>query len=66
VILSHSWTRSRRHGCDEALESGIVGINESIISSEMTPFGGGKESGQSREGSKYGLDDYLEIKYKCI
>ena len=50
----------------EALEFGIVGINEGIISNEMAPFGGIKESGQGREGSKYGLDDYLEIKYMCL
>lgn len=50
----------------EALEYGIVGINEGIISNEMAPFGGMKESGHGREGSKYGLDDYLEIKYMCI
>jgi succinate-semialdehyde dehydrogenase/glutarate-semialdehyde dehydrogenase len=50
----------------ESLEYGIVGINEGIISNEMAPFGGVKESGQGREGSKYGLDDYLEIKYMCI
>jgi len=50
----------------EALEYGIVGINEGIISNEMAPFGGVKESGQGREGSKYGLDDYTEIKYMCI
>ena len=50
----------------EALEFGIVGINEGIISNEMAPFGGVKESGQGREGSKYGLDDYLEIKYMCL
>jgi len=50
----------------EALEYGIVGINEGIISNEMAPFGGIKESGQGREGSKYGLDDYLEIKYMCV
>ena len=50
----------------EALEYGIVGINEGIISNEMAPFGGVKESGQGREGSKYGLDDYLEIKYMCM
>ncbi|MEX0297738.1 MAG: NAD-dependent succinate-semialdehyde dehydrogenase [Kordiimonas sp.] len=50
----------------EALEYGIVGINEGIISNEMAPFGGVKESGQGREGSKYGLDDYLEIKYICM
>jgi len=50
----------------EALEYGIVGINEGIVSNEMAPFGGVKESGNGREGSRYGLDDYLEIKYLCI
>jgi succinate-semialdehyde dehydrogenase/glutarate-semialdehyde dehydrogenase len=50
----------------EGLEYGIVGINEGIISNPAAPFGGVKESGQGREGSKYGLDDYLEIKYLCI
>jgi succinate-semialdehyde dehydrogenase/glutarate-semialdehyde dehydrogenase len=50
----------------EGLEVGIVGINEGIISTEMAPFGGIKESGIGREGSKYGLDDYLEIKYLCL
>ena len=50
----------------EALEYGIVGINEGIVSNEMAPFGGVKESGNGREGSRYGLDDYLEIKYLCL
>jgi succinate-semialdehyde dehydrogenase/glutarate-semialdehyde dehydrogenase len=50
----------------EKLEYGIIGINEGIISNEMAPFGGVKESGNGREGSKYGLDDYLDIKYMCI
>nr|WP_309723205.1 NADP-dependent succinate-semialdehyde dehydrogenase [Halomonas qiaohouensis] len=50
----------------EALECGIVGINEGIISSELAPFGGVKESGIGREGSKYGIEDYLEIKYLCM
>ena len=50
----------------EALEYGIVGVNTGIISTEMAPFGGIKQSGQGREGSKYGLDDYLEIKYVCM
>lgn len=50
----------------EALEYGIVGINEGLISNEMAPFGGIKESGSGREGSKYGMDDYLDIKYMCI
>ncbi|NOH85461.1 NAD-dependent succinate-semialdehyde dehydrogenase [Vibrio sp. 03-59-1] len=49
----------------EALEYGIVGINEGIISTEVAPFGGVKESGCGREGSKYGIEDYLEIKYLC-
>ncbi|RYX94368.1 MAG: NAD-dependent succinate-semialdehyde dehydrogenase [Comamonadaceae bacterium] len=49
----------------EALECGIVGLNEGIISTEVAPFGGIKESGVGREGSKYGIDDYLEIKYVC-
>ncbi|MBB4570978.1 NADP-dependent succinate-semialdehyde dehydrogenase [Rhizobium leucaenae] len=50
----------------EALEYGIVGINEGLISTEVAPFGGVKESGNGREGSKYGMDDYLEIKYMCM
>jgi succinate-semialdehyde dehydrogenase / glutarate-semialdehyde dehydrogenase len=50
----------------EALEYGIVGINEGIISTEVAPFGGVKESGIGREGSKYGIEDYLEIKYLCL
>lgn len=50
----------------EALEYGIVGINEGIISSEVAPFGGVKESGTGREGSKYGIEDYLEIKYMLM
>lgn len=47
----------------EALESGMIGINEGIISTEVAPFGGVKESGLGREGSKYGLDEYIELKY---
>jgi succinate-semialdehyde dehydrogenase/glutarate-semialdehyde dehydrogenase len=50
----------------EALEYGIVGINEGLISTEVAPFGGVKESGLGREGSKYGIEDYLEIKYLCM
>jgi succinate-semialdehyde dehydrogenase/glutarate-semialdehyde dehydrogenase len=50
----------------EALEYGIVGINEGIISTEVAPFGGVKESGTGREGSKYGIEDYLEIKYMLM
>jgi succinate-semialdehyde dehydrogenase/glutarate-semialdehyde dehydrogenase len=50
----------------EALEFGVVGINTGLISSEAAPFGGVKESGQGREGSRHGLDDYLELKYLCF
>ena len=50
----------------ERLDYGIVGINEGVISTEVAPFGGMKESGIGREGSKYGIDDYLEIKYLCM
>jgi succinate-semialdehyde dehydrogenase/glutarate-semialdehyde dehydrogenase len=50
----------------EALEYGILGINEGIISTEVAPFGGMKESGIGREGSKYGIEDYLEIKYLAL
>lgn len=50
----------------EALEFGMVGINEAIISNAAAPFGGIKQSGHGREGSKYGLDDYTEVKYLCM
>ena len=50
----------------EALESGIVGVNEGIISTEVAPFGGVKSSGLGREGSKYGIEDYLEVKYVAL
>ena len=50
----------------EALESGMVGINTGLISTEVAPFGGVKQSGLGREGSKYGTEDYLEIKYLCM
>lgn len=50
----------------EGIDYGMVGVNETAISSEIIPFGGVKESGQGREGSKYGLDDYLETKYICM
>jgi len=49
----------------EALEYGMVGINTGMISTTVAPFGGVKESGFGREGSKYGMDDFLEIKYMC-
>jgi succinate-semialdehyde dehydrogenase/glutarate-semialdehyde dehydrogenase len=50
----------------EALEYGMVGINTGIISTEVAPFGGVKESGLGREGSKYGIEEYLEVKYLCM
>lgn len=50
----------------EALDYGMVGVNEAVLSNEMAPFGGVKESGNGREGSKYGIDDYVEVKYICI
>jgi len=50
----------------ERLETGMVGINTGLISTEVAPFGGIKQSGQGREGSKYGADDYLELKYMCF
>jgi succinate-semialdehyde dehydrogenase / glutarate-semialdehyde dehydrogenase len=58
--LARSWRVS------EALEYGIVGLNTGIISTEVAPFGGVKESGTGREGSKYGILDYTELKYVCV
>ena len=64
-LASYFYTRDigRVWRVSEALDYGIVGVNEGIISNEMAPFGGVKESGSGREGSKYGIEDYLEIKY---
>lgn len=50
----------------EALEYGMVGVNTGLISTEVAPFGGVKQSGLGREGSKYGLEDFLEAKYVCF
>ena len=58
--IGHVWKTA------EALEYGIIGINEGIISTEVAPFGGMKESGIGREGSKYGIDEFVEIKYLCM
>ncbi|XP_047315333.1 succinate-semialdehyde dehydrogenase, mitochondrial [Impatiens glandulifera] len=63
-IFTSSMQRSWR--VSEALEYGLVGINEGIISTEVAPFGGVKQSGLGREGSKYGIDEYLEMKYICL
>ena len=67
-LAAYVYTRDlgRSWRVPEALEYGIVGLNTGIISTEVAPFGGVKESGIGREGSKYGIDDYLEIKYLCI
>lgn len=63
-IFTTSIQRSWR--VTEALEYGIVGVNEGVVSNEVTPFGGFKQSGLGREGSKYGMDEYLELKYVCL
>ena len=63
-LYTESLSRAWRVG--EALEYGMVGINEGIISTEVAPFGGIKESGCGREGSKYGIEDYQELKYMCM
>ncbi|MDO9622383.1 MAG: NADP-dependent succinate-semialdehyde dehydrogenase [Pseudomonas sp.] len=67
-LASYFYARdlSRVFRVAEALEYGIVGINTGIISTEVAPFGGMKASGLGREGSKYGIEDYLEIKYLCL
>ncbi|XP_021745982.1 succinate-semialdehyde dehydrogenase, mitochondrial-like [Chenopodium quinoa] len=58
--IQRSWRVS------EALEYGIVGVNEGLVSTEVAPFGGFKQSGIGREGSKYGMDEYVEVKYVCL
>jgi succinate-semialdehyde dehydrogenase/glutarate-semialdehyde dehydrogenase len=67
-LASYFYTRDvgRVFRVADALEYGIVGINEGIISTELAPFGGVKSSGLGREGSKYGIEDYLEIKYLAL
>ncbi len=67
-LASYVYTRdlSRFFRVSEGLEYGMVGINTGLISTEVAPFGGMKESGLGREGSKYGIDDYLEVKYICV
>jgi succinate-semialdehyde dehydrogenase/glutarate-semialdehyde dehydrogenase len=49
-----------------ALESGMIGVNEGVISTEVAPFGGVKESGYGREGSRYGIEEYMHTKYICL
>uniref|UniRef100_A0A9I9DL01 Succinate-semialdehyde dehydrogenase n=1 Tax=Cucumis melo TaxID=3656 RepID=A0A9I9DL01_CUCME len=63
-IFTNNIQRSWR--VTEALEYGMVGVNEGLISTEVAPFGGVKQSGLGREGSKYGMDEYLELKYVCL
>jgi len=67
-LAAYFYTRdlARAWRVSEGLEYGIVGINAGLISTEVAPFGGVKESGTGREGSKYGIEDYLEIKYLCM
>ena len=67
-LASYFYTRDigRVWRVAEALEYGMVGINTGLVSTEVAPFGGVKESGVGREGSKYGIEDYLEIKYLCM
>ena len=62
----YSQNISRIHRVADALQFGMVGINEGAISNPAAPFGGVKESGYGREGSKYGLDDYSFIQYRCL
>ncbi|MEO8530746.1 MAG: aldehyde dehydrogenase family protein, partial [Deltaproteobacteria bacterium] len=67
-LASYFYARDLRgvYKVAEALEYGMVGINTGLISNEMAPFGGVKQSGQGREGSRHGLDDYTEMKYICM
>jgi succinate-semialdehyde dehydrogenase/glutarate-semialdehyde dehydrogenase len=67
-LASYFYTRdlARSWRVAEALEYGIVGLNTGLISTEVAPFGGIKESGIGREGSKYGILDYTELKYLCV
>jgi succinate-semialdehyde dehydrogenase/glutarate-semialdehyde dehydrogenase len=67
-LAAYFYTRdiSRIWHVAETLEYGMVGINEGLVSTEVAPFGGVKQSGLGREGSKYGIEDYLEIKYLCF
>jgi succinate-semialdehyde dehydrogenase/glutarate-semialdehyde dehydrogenase len=67
-LAAYFYTRdmARAWRVAEALEYGIVGLNTGIISHEEAPFGGWKESGIGREGSKYGILDYTELKYLCM
>ena len=67
-LAAYFYTRDlgRAWRVGEGLEYGIVGVNVGIISTEVAPFGGMKESGLGREGSRYGLDEFMEVKYLCM
>ena len=67
-LAAYFYTRdlARSWRVQEALEYGIVGVNTGLISTEVAPFGGVKESGLGREGSRHGIDDYTEMKYVCV
>jgi succinate-semialdehyde dehydrogenase/glutarate-semialdehyde dehydrogenase len=67
-LAAYFYTRdlARAWRVSEALEYGMVGLNTGLISTEVAPFGGVKESGIGREGSRYGIEDYLAVKYVCV
>lgn len=67
-LAAYVFTENRRRilRVSEALETGMVGVNTGLISNEVAPFGGVKQSGLGREGSRHGIDDYLELKYVCL
>jgi succinate-semialdehyde dehydrogenase/glutarate-semialdehyde dehydrogenase len=67
-LAAYFFTRdlARAWRVSEALEYGMVGVNSGLVSTAIAPFGGIKQSGLGREGSRYGIDEYLEIKYVCV
>jgi succinate-semialdehyde dehydrogenase/glutarate-semialdehyde dehydrogenase len=67
-LAAYFYTRdlARAFRVSEALEYGMVGLNTGLISTAIAPFGGIKQSGFGREGSRHGIDEYLEIKYLCV
>jgi succinate-semialdehyde dehydrogenase/glutarate-semialdehyde dehydrogenase len=67
-LAAYLFTEDRRRiwRVSEQLETGMVGINTGLISNEVAPFGGVKQSGLGREGSRHGIEDYLELKYLCL
>jgi succinate-semialdehyde dehydrogenase/glutarate-semialdehyde dehydrogenase len=67
-LASYFYSRDLGRGwrVAEQLEAGMVGVNTGLITTQVAPFGGVKESGLGREGSKYGIDEYVEVKYICF